>query len=112
MLLKQKELVLIIENMEIIKKDSVIKMINLYDEFVKIKEEVYIEQEKCRIIINILEEKENIFQKIIQENEMKMEKVYDEFKEKEMRILNLNEILNVKEECLRKFEELYFIKDI
>lgn len=41
-----------------------------------------------------------------------MEKVYDEFKEKEMRILNLNEILNVKEECLRKFEELYFIKDI
>lgn len=112
MLLKQKELVLIIENMEIIKKDSFIKMINLYDEFVKIKEEVYIEQEKCRIIINILEEKEIIFQKIIQENEMKMEKVYDEFKEKEMRILNLNEILNVKEECLRKFEELYFIKDI
>lgn len=112
MLLKQKELVLIIENMEIIKKYSVIKMINLYDEFVKIKEEVYIEQENCRIIINIFEEKENIFQKIIQENEMKMEKVYDEFKKKEMRILNLNEILNVKEECLRKFEELYFIKDI
>lgn len=112
MLLKQKELVLIIENMEIIKKDSVIKMVNLYDDFVKIKEQVYIEQEKCRIIINIFEEKENIFQKIIQENEMKMEEVYDEFKEKEMRILNLNEILNVKEECLRKFEELYFIKDI
>lgn len=87
-------------------------MVNLYDDFVKIKEEVYIEKEKCRIIINIFEEKENIFQRIIQENEMKMEKVYDEFKEKEMRILNLNEILNVKEECLRKFEELCFIKDI
>lgn len=36
-------------------------MVNLYDDFVKIKEEVYIEQEKCRIIINIFEEKENIF---------------------------------------------------
>lgn len=109
---KQKELTLIMENMETIKKDNATEIVNLHDELGRTKEEVHTEQEKCRIITNTLEEKENLLQKTIEENEGKIEKLYDELKEKETSISYLNEALNAKGECLRKLEESHSIKDI